>query len=46
MYDLYPVNIVFMTDESYDLKFVKNVIYDFCDYGKSILNKIFMTKVL
>ena len=41
-----------MTNESYDfcnlwlLKFMKYVIYDFCNYDKRIMKNIFMTKVL
>jgi len=36
MYDYYTMKIVFM----------KNVIYDFCNYDKRIMKNIFMTKVL
>ena len=52
MFDYYTMKIIFMTKESYDfcnlwlMNFMKNVIYDFCNYDKRIMKNIFMTKVL
>ena len=43
MYDYYTMKIIFMTNESYDfcnlwlMNFMKNVIFEFCNYDKSIM---------
>ena len=43
---LYCKNRIYDKWKLWLMKFMKNVIYDFCDYGKRIIKNIFMTKVL